>query len=185
MRTLNALVSRYWWTIVLRGCVAALFGLVAFLWPGATVAGLVLLFGVYSLVDGIAGVIIGIKNFGERDRWWATLIGGIVSLGAGLVALVLPGLTAVTLLTLIGLWAIARGVMDIAAAIRLRHVIDGEWLLALGGAMSIVVGLLVVIFPGAGALALAWWIGAYAMVLGVMLIALGFRLRAFGKRVAA
>ena len=185
MRSLNALVSRYWWTIVLRGFVALLFGIVSFAWPGATVAGLVLLFGAYCLVDGIAGVIIGIKNFGERDRWWATLIGGVVSLGAGLVALVLPGLTAVTLLTLIGLWAVARGVMDIAAAIRLRHVIDGEWLLALGGALSIAFGLVVVIFPGAGAVALALWIGAFAVMLGVMLIALGFRLRSFGKRIQA
>jgi uncharacterized membrane protein HdeD (DUF308 family) len=177
MRTLNALVSRYWWTIVLRGLVALFFGVVSFAWPGATVAGLVLLFGAYSLVDGIAGVILGIKNYGEQERWWATLIGGIVSLGAGLVALVMPGLTALTLLTLIGIWAIARGVSDIMAAIRLRHVITGEWLLALGGALSIVFGLFVVAFPGTGALALAWWIGAYALILGVVLIALGFRLR--------
>jgi uncharacterized membrane protein HdeD (DUF308 family) len=185
MRSLNALVSRYWWTIVLRGVVALLFGVMTFAWPGATVAGLVLVFGAYSLVDGIAGVIVGIKNYGEQERWWATLIGGIVSLGAGLVALALPGLTALTLLTVIGFWAIVRGVLDIAAAIRLRPVIDGEWLLALSGALSVVFGLVVVAFPGTGALALAWWIGAYALVLGIILITLGFRLRALGRAVAA
>jgi uncharacterized membrane protein HdeD (DUF308 family) len=177
MSTLETLLARYWWTLVLRGIVAILFGVIAFLWPGVTLAALVLLFGAYAFVDGIAAVILGIKEYGDRERWWATLLVGIVSIAAGLVALLMPGITALALLTVIAVWAIMRGVFELVAAIRLRHVIEGEWLLALAGVMSIAFGALLLAFPGAGALAVIWWIGAYAMVLGAVLVVLGFRAR--------
>ncbi len=185
MQTLETLVSHFWWTIVLRGVVAILFGIIAFIWPGITLAALVLMFGAYALVDGIAAVVIGIKQYGDRERWWATLLGGIVSVAAGVVTFVMPGLTALALLTLIAIWAIMRGVFDIVAAIRLRHVIEGEWLLALGGALSIAFGLLLIAFPGSGAVAVAWWIGAYALVLGAVLVMLGFRARSLTRALRA
>jgi uncharacterized membrane protein HdeD (DUF308 family) len=177
MDTLESHLSRFWWALVLRGAVAVLFGLIAFFSPGVTLVALVILFGAYALVDGIAGVILGIKEFGERERWWGTLLSGIVGIGAGIVTFLMPGLTALALLTLIAVWAIMRGILDIVAAIRLRHAIEGEWLLALAGVLSVAFGLLLIVRPLAGALAVVWWIGAYAIVIGAVLLVLGFRAR--------
>lgn len=177
MRTLAGLVSRYWWVIALRGAVAILFGVLAFAWPGVTLEALVLLFGAYAVVDGVAAIVVGIKDYGERERWWATLLGGLVSLAAGIVTFMMPGLTALTLLTLIAVWAVMRGIFEIVAAIRLRKEIKGEWLMALAGALSIAFGLYMIAFPGAGAVAVVWWIGAYAVAIGLMLVVLGFRAR--------
>lgn len=177
MHTLETVVSRLWWALVLRGVVAILFGLIAFFWPGITLVSLVLMFGAYAFIEGIASVVLGIREYGERERWWGTLLSGLVSVGAGIVTLLSPGITALALLTLIAVWAILRGGLDIVAAIRLRHVIQGEWLLALGGILSIGFGLLLLARPGAGALAVVWWIGAYTLVLGAVLIVLGFRAR--------
>jgi len=182
MKTLAGLVSRYWWVIALRGAVAILFGVLAFAWPGVTLQALVLLFGAYAIVDGVAAIIVGIKDYGERERWWATLLGGLVSLAAGIVTFLMPGLTALTLLTLIAIWAVMRGVFEIVAAIRLRKEIKGEWLMALAGVLSIVFGLYMIAFPGAGAVAVVWWIGAYAVAIGLMLVMLGFRARSLAHR---
>ena len=184
MRTLAGLVSRYWWVIALRGAVAILFGVLAFAWPGVTLSALVLLFGAYAIVDGVAAILVGIKDYGEKERWWATLLGGLVSLGAGIVTFMMPGLTALTLLTLIAIWAVMRGVFEIVAAIRLRKEIKGEWLMALAGALSIAFGLYMIAFPGAGAIAVVWWIGAYAVAIGLMLVMLGFRARGLAHRAA-
>jgi uncharacterized membrane protein HdeD (DUF308 family) len=183
MHSFGSLVAQYWWTLVLRGAVAILFGIMAFLWPGVTLSALVLLFGAYALVDGIAAVIMGIREYGNRERWWATLLSGIVSVAAGIITFVMPGITALALLTLIAFWAIVRGVFEIVAAIRLRHEIEGELLLGLGGALSIAFGVLMLMFPGAGALAVIWWIAAFAIVSGVLLLMLGFRLRGFGRAI--
>jgi uncharacterized membrane protein HdeD (DUF308 family) len=181
MQTLAGLVSRYWWAIALRGVLAIVFGVLAFVWPGATLASLVLLFGAYAIVDGIASIVIGIREFGERERWWATLLGGVVSVGAGVITFMMPGITALTLLFVIAAWAIVRGILEIVAAVRLRHVIEGEWLLGLAGALSIAFGVFMIAFPGAGALAVVWWIAAYAIVLGLMLVALGFRVKGLAR----
>ena len=184
MKTLAGLVSRYWWVIALRGAVAILFGVLAFAWPGVTLSALVLLFGAYAVVDGVAAIIVGIKDYGERERWWATLLGGLVSLAAGIVTFMMPGLTALTLLTLIAIWAVMRGIFEIVAAIRLRKEIKGEWLMALAGVLSIAFGLYMLAFPGAGAVAVVWWIGAYAVAIGLMLVMLGFRARGLAHRAA-
>ena len=184
MQTLAGIVSRYWWMIALRGVLAIVFGVLAFIWPGATLATLVLLFGAYAFVDGVVSIVVGIKEYGERERWWATLLGGVVSLGAGIITFLMPGITTLTLLTLIALWAVVRGIFEIVAAIRLRHVIRGEWLLGLAGVLSIVFGVWMLAFPGAGAIAVIWWIGAYAIALGLMLVALGFRARGLAHAAA-
>jgi uncharacterized membrane protein HdeD (DUF308 family) len=183
MTSFESYVSRYWWTILLRGIAAIMFGLLALLAPGVTLTVLVFLFGFYALVDGIGAIILGIKDYGDREHWWATLIGGIVGVAAGLVTLVMPGITAVALLALIASWAIIRGILDIVAAIRLRHAIEGEWLLALAGTLSVTFGVLMMLYPGAGALAVIWWIGAFAIALGAALVALSFRVRGFTRAV--
>jgi uncharacterized membrane protein HdeD (DUF308 family) len=150
-----------------------------------TLAALVLLFGAYALVDGIGAIIMGIRDYGERERWWATLIGGIVSVAAGFMTFVMPGITAVALLILIASWAMVRGVLDIVAAVQLRDAIEGEWLLALGGVLSVLFGALTILFPGPGALAVIWWIGAFAIAMGTTLVVLSFRVREFAHRVGA
>jgi uncharacterized membrane protein HdeD (DUF308 family) len=185
MQTFGSTVSQFWWMLVLRGAVAILFGILAFMWPGVTLSVLILLFGAYALVDGIAAIIVGIKEYGDRERWWATLLSGLVSAAAGLVTFLMPGLTAIALLSLIAFWAIVRGVFEIMAAIRLRHEIEGELLLGIGGALSIAFGLLMLFFPGAGALAVVWWIAAFSIVYGVVMLALGFRVRGLGRLVGA
>jgi uncharacterized membrane protein HdeD (DUF308 family) len=183
MISFESYVSQYWWVMLLRGIAAILFGFLALVEPRITLAALVLLFGAYALVDGIGAIILGIKDYGDQERWWATLIGGIVGVAAGLMTFAVPGITAVTLLVLIASWAIVRGVFDMVAAIRLRHVIEGEWLLALVGVFSVAFGVLMMLFPGVGALAVVWWIAVFAIAHGVALIALSFRVRGVARRI--
>jgi uncharacterized membrane protein HdeD (DUF308 family) len=170
-------LARHWWAIALRGLAAIIFGILAFAMPGVTLAVLVLLFGAYALVDGIFNIVAAVSGRSGRQSWWMVLLEGLVSVAAGLVTFFMPGLTALTLVYVISAWAIITGVLEVVAAIRLRKEITNEWWLALSGVLSIVFGVLVAAFPGAGALALVFWIGAYAVVFGAMLVALGFRLR--------
>ncbi len=171
------LISAKWWSFVVRGLLAIIFGILAFIMPGPTLLGLVLLFGIYAIADGIFNIMGAFTVEREQTRWWVLLIEGIASIAAGVIAFVLPGLTALALLYLIAAWAIVTGVLEIAAAIRLRRHIKGEWLLALAGMMSVVFGALIALRPGVGALAIVWWIGAYAIAFGALLIALGLRIR--------
>jgi uncharacterized membrane protein HdeD (DUF308 family) len=170
-------LARNWWAIAIRGVAAILFGLLAFLWPGLTLAALVLLFGAYALVDGIFSIVAAVRRRTGDAPWWALLLEGILGVAAGLVTFFMPGLTAVTLVYVIAAWAIVTGVLEIVAAVRLREQITGEWWLVLSGVLSIVFGGLVMLAPAAGALAITLWIGAYALVFGALLLALAFRLR--------
>jgi uncharacterized membrane protein HdeD (DUF308 family) len=169
--------ARGWWTLLLRGILAVLFGVMAFVWPVATLAALVLLWGAFALVDGVFAIITGAKS-----RWWSVLVFGIFGVAAGLIALFLPGITALALLMVVAVWAMVRGAFEIVAAIRLRKELSDEWLLILGGAASIAFGILMVMFPGAGALALVWLIGLQALVAGAFLFALAFRLRRVNRQ---
>jgi uncharacterized membrane protein HdeD (DUF308 family) len=171
-----AVYTESWWAMVLRGIAAIAFGVLAFIWPHITLAALVFLWGAYALVDGIFAIGAGIKSHGEYKRWWLLLLEGILSVIAGIVAFVIPGITALVLLILIAAWAIVTGGFEIGAAIQLRKQIHNEWLLALAGVASILFGLALLVNPLAGALAVVWIIGAYAIVFGVLLIALGLRL---------
>ena len=169
-------LARNWWAIALRGVAAIIFGLVALMMPRITMAALILLFGAYALVEGIFNVIAAVRGHSGAPRWFL-LLEGVVSIAAGLVAFVWPGLTALVLLYVIAAWAIVTGVLEIAAAVRLHNRIRGEWWLFLGGILSVVAGVLMMWAPGAGALALVMWIGAYVLALGVLHVGLAFRLR--------
>jgi uncharacterized membrane protein HdeD (DUF308 family) len=170
------LLARYWWALALRGLFAVLFGLLTFFIPGITLLALVLLFGVYALLDGIFDIV---SAFRSSSHHWAFVVEGVVGIIVGLLTLIWPGITGMVLLYLIAFWAIFTGVLEIVAGIRLRAAIANEVLLILMGVLSLLFGLLIIIFPGAGALAIAFWIGAYALIFGTMLIALAFRLRRF------
>jgi len=172
-----------WWAVALRGLLALLFGIVAFIWPGISLAALVFLFGAYALADGIFTVITALRAPEGYRRWWVLLLEGVFGVTAGVLAFVWPGITALVLLYLIAAWAIVTGIFEIAAAIRLRKEITGEWLLALSGILSVLFGVLLLAWPGAGALAVVWLIGAYAIIFGALLIALGLRLRRWGRAI--
>jgi uncharacterized membrane protein HdeD (DUF308 family) len=177
---IDALI-RNWWVVLLRGVAGIIFGLITFFAPGISLVALVLLFGVYSFADGLLAIVTAIRRRSETDRWWVLLLEGLAGVAAGVVTVVWPGITALALLYVIAAWALVTGGLEIAAASRLRKVITGEWLLVLIGIASVALGVLLVLFPGPGALALVLWIGAYALVTGVLLIALAFKLRSWGK----
>jgi uncharacterized membrane protein HdeD (DUF308 family) len=175
-------LARNWWLLALRGVLAIIFGVVAFIWPGTTLAVLVLLFGAYALVDGIFSVIAGIvRATKRRERWWVMVLEGLLGIGAGVVTLISPGMTALVLLYLIAAYFIVTGALEIISAIRLRREIQGEFWLVLVGIASIIFGVLLFLFPGTGALAVVWIIGAYGVAFGVLMLILAFRLRNWGK----
>jgi uncharacterized membrane protein HdeD (DUF308 family) len=175
---LEALAPR-WWTFVVRGLVAILFGVLTFAMPGISLLTLVLLWGAYAFADGVFELTMAARAGRAGHRWgWVTLE-GIVSLAAGVLAFLWPGMTAFVLLIVIAVRAVINGVAAIGTAIWLRREIRGEWLLGLSGVLSIAFGVLLFMSPGAGALALLWVIGAYAMVFGALLIGLGLRLHRF------
>jgi uncharacterized membrane protein HdeD (DUF308 family) len=179
----TAALARNWWIIALRGAAAIIFGILTFVTPGVTLAVLVLFFGAYALSDGILNLVAVFRRREGQTPWWALLAEGIVSIAAGVVTFLFPGLTALALVYLIAAWAVITGAFEIAAAIRLRKEVKGEIWLALSGVASLVFGVLVMLAPGAGALAMVLWIGAYAIVFGSILLGLAFRLR--GRREAA
>ncbi len=176
---MHTILARNWWAIALRGLFAVLFGVAAFVWPGITLVVLVLLWGAYALVDGIFALVAAVRAAERRGTWWPLVLEGILGIVAGVLTFIWPGITALVLLYLIAAWAILTGIAEIVAAVRLRRVLTGEWLLGLAGVVSIIFGVLLIVFPGAGALAVIWLIGAYALVFGIVLIVLGFRLRSW------
>lgn len=173
-------IARHWWVMALRGAIAVLFGIMAFVWPGMTLAVLVLLYGAYVLLDGIFAVVAG-----GQTRTWSLLVVGLIGVAAGIITFLWPGITALALLYIIAFASIFRGAFEIAAAIQWRKVLENEWVLFLGGLASVTFGLLVLAFPGAGALSIIWLIGVYAIVYGVLLFIHAFRLRSMPARLGA
>jgi len=172
---LNSL-AKNWWLVLLRGIAAVLFGVLALGWPGLTLLTLILLYGAYALADGVIAIIAAITGYAPMGRWWLAIV-GIVGVAVGALTFMLPGITALILLYTMAGWAVAIGALQIIGAIRLRKEIDNEWFLILSGAISVLFGLGVILHPGAGALALVWVIGTYAIIAGVLYIGLAFRLK--------
>jgi uncharacterized membrane protein HdeD (DUF308 family) len=175
---LNA-ISRNWWVLAVRGALAVLFGVLAFALPSITLGALVLMFGAYAVVDGVLALYHALA--GDAGSRWLLALEGIVGVLAGIATLFYPGITALVLLYVIAGWAVVTGVLEIVAAIELRKVIDNEWLLGLGGLASIVFGVLLAVQPAAGLLTVVWLIGAYAVVFGVLLVGLAFKIRSIGQ----
>jgi uncharacterized membrane protein HdeD (DUF308 family) len=172
-----AYLHSHWWLVALRGALAVLFGVFAWTWPGPTLLALVILWGAFAIADGVVALLMAWQVRDSGKPVWHLILVGVCGVLAGVLAFAWPGATAIVLLMLIAAWAIVTGVLEIVTAIRIRKEIRNEWLLGLAGALSIVFGVLMVANPGAGALALIAVIGLYAVLFGVLLIALGFRLR--------
>jgi uncharacterized membrane protein HdeD (DUF308 family) len=173
-----------WWLLALRGLIAVLFGALAFIWPNATLITLLFLFGVFALVNGILSLILAAKTPKGYPKLGSLILGGVLGILAGLLTFVMPGITALGLLILIAAWAIVTGLMEIVAAVRLRKVITNEWLLMLAGIASVAFGVILLFQPAAGALALIWLIAIWAIVFGILLIVLAFRVRNWNGYVA-
>jgi uncharacterized membrane protein HdeD (DUF308 family) len=178
---IDDLLVRNWSLIALRGLAALLFGLLTLFYPALTLAALVLIFGAYAIADGLFTVVAVLANRRGQPHWVAPLINGVLSVAVGILTFIYPGVTALVLLYFIAAWALIGGITQIVAAIRLRKVISGEWVLVLAGVLSVLFGVALFLFPGAGALAVTLWIGAYATAFGILLIVLGFRLRSWGR----
>ena len=175
-------LSNNWGLLALRGLLAVLLGLAAFVWPGLTIMLLITMFGAYALVDGIVTVVAAATRRGGRRHWWSLIGEGVIGIVVGLLAFAYPGLTAISLIYVIAAWAVLTGIFEIAAAIRLRKEMEGEWMLALTGVISLLFGVMAAAYPVAGATSLIWLLGFYALAFGVLLITLAFRLRSRRER---
>ena len=173
----SAVLARNWWAFAIRGLVGVVVGVIALVMPAATMLALVLLFAAYMLVDGVFAIIAAVRGRRQHDRWGILALEGAADLVAGVIAVLWPGITVVAFVLLIGAWAIASGALVLAAAFRL-NIEYGRWWLVLSGAVSLVYGVLLIVAPLIGALVLTWWFGVYALVFGIALLVLAFRLRA-------
>ena len=171
------LMSKIWWAILLRGIAGIAFGILTFLKPGITLETLVLLFGVFAIVGGAFEIVGAISQRGKTDDWWVWLLQGLVGVVVGVVTFRSPGITTLALLFFIAIWALATGVLQIVAAIRLRREIKGEGWLIVGGLASVALAIILMVDPGAGALGLVLWIGAMAFLNGIIFTWLALRLR--------
>ena len=173
---MSAVLARNWWLVALRGLLAILFGVIAFVAPGAFVLSLVLFFAAYMLVDGIFGIVAAVRAAQRHERWGFLLLEGLLDIVVGVAAFLVPAAAIWAFVLLVAAWALLSGGLMIAAAFRL-HAHYGRWWLGLGGVVSVLFGIVLLINPGMSALVLTWWLGAYAVAFGVMLLILGFRLR--------
>jgi len=184
LENVGSILSRNWWLMLLRGIAAIVFGVLIFAKPQISLQVLVYLFGVYVLVEGILGIAVAVQARGELDSWGVLFLWGLFGVAVGVLTFVKPEITALALLFYIALWAIATGVLEIAAAIRLRELIKNEWLLILAGLVSVAFGVLLIARPEAGVLAVLALIGVYAIVFGVLLVTFAFKIRSFVSKVA-
>jgi len=176
-------LARNWWALLLRGFAAVLFGGLAFLIPGTTIYALVILFGAYAFVDGVFAIASAVRAAEAHERWWPFVIEGVIGLAIAAVTFFQPHITAFALYITIAVWAFLTGIFEIVAAVQLRKAIAGELLLIVSGVLSILFAALLVAFPQVGALTIVYIIGAYAVVFGVLMIGLAFRLRGHASQV--
>jgi uncharacterized membrane protein HdeD (DUF308 family) len=178
-------LAKCWWVLLLRGIAAIAFGILAFIWPGLTLVTLVLLYGAFALIDGVLSLIAAFTGGAKPVPTWWLVVVGLIGIAAGIVTFMWPGITAILLVLFIGAWALVHGIFEIIGAIQLRKEIDNEWMLILGGALSVLFGIIVLIAPGAGALGLIWVIATYSIIFGVLFVALALRLRKHSHAAAA
>ncbi len=172
------MLTRNWGWIVARGVAAMIFGLCALFVPGVTWIVLMSFFAAYALMSGIAALVAALSRETRADRpWGLLLVEGILSIAAAVGWVLWPAAASLAFVYVLGLWAAVSGILEIGTAIRLRKTIQGEWMLAFAGVLSIALGVLLMVWPGAGTLALVWWIGSYAIVFGALMVALGLRVR--------
>jgi uncharacterized membrane protein HdeD (DUF308 family) len=172
----NAVLADNWWLVALRGLLAILFGIAAFAMPAATMLALVIFFAAYALVDGVLNIVLAVRGARKGERWGWLLVNGLLGIAVGVMAMLWPGITVLAFVFMVAAWALLSGGLMLGAAIGLK-VNHGRWLLVLGGILSMLYGVLLFATPLIGALVLTWWIGAQALVFGVILIVLAFRLR--------
>ena len=177
------IIEKRWWVFALRGLIAVALGIIALVNPGIALLTLIIIFGIYSFVDGLFDVIISISNRKDNEKWWALLIAGIASVVIGVISLSNPSITGIALVYLIAVKALINGVLEIAAAIELRHFIEGEWMMVISGILSILFGIVLFASPNQGALAMLWVIGIFAIVIGIWLIIFAFHLRSKIKKI--
>lgn len=175
--------ARSWWAAVLRGILAVIFGVIVLAWPGATTLVLVILFGAFALLDGIVEIILSIVHATQRDKWGAFLIRGLIGLIIGIIVFARPGVALVVLLYAIAIWLIASGFVEIVLAIEAPAETSGSWLLGVAGALSIIIGILLMVFPDAGIWTIILLIGIYAICLGMILVVFGFSTRSYEKEI--
>jgi uncharacterized membrane protein HdeD (DUF308 family) len=175
--TVAQLLGRNWWILLLRGIAAIVLGILAFVWPRLTLLGLIYLFGIYALINGALAFSAASNAPKGYPAFGSLIFEGALSIAGGVLAFLLPGITAMALLVLIAVWAIATGITEIVSAIRLRKEISNEWWLILAGVASVVFGVVLFLFPRAGLLAMVWWLGAWGIVFGILMIGLAFRVR--------
>ena len=176
-------IRRNWWMLAVRGVLAIIFGLIALFAPGIALLAFVYVFGVYALIDGIMALYIAIRERDSLSRWAWVLFEGLLSIIAGIVAFVYPGLTALVLLYIVAIWAVVTGIMEIVTAIAIRGFAAREWALGLAGILSIIFGIVLFIFPGAGLLSILWLVGIYGIVFGVLFIVRAFQMRSWASSV--
>ena len=175
-QAMSALLAQNWWAIALRGVFAILFSLVAFFWPGATILSFVLFFSAYMLVDGVFAIVAAVRAASNHQRWGLLVLEGIVDILAGIVAFIWPGLTVVFFITLMAVWSLITGILMVVAAFKLDPAYGRGWLI-FSGIVSVLFGIALLVAPLVGAVVLTWWLGAYALVFGITLLVLAFKLK--------
>jgi uncharacterized membrane protein HdeD (DUF308 family) len=176
------MLSRYWWMTLLRGVFWILFGVVIFTRPGISLVSLTLALGAIMFIDGVIEVSNAISGRKDHDDWWVLLLIGLAGIGVGVLTFYNPAVTALAVVLYVAIWAIATGLLEIVAAVRLRKQIQGEFWLILAGLASVVFGVLLTTNPGAGALTLLWLFGGFALVFGVLLVLLAFKVKGVANR---
>ena len=176
---MQVMISRNWWALVLRGGLAVLLGILAFIWPTHTVRALFILVGIFLILDGAITAGFSLSHRGMVSAWWFFLLEGLAGLLIGLFALLRPETAGVVLIVLVGIWALLTGILEILAGIRLSASLPGEWLLTAGGTLSVIFGLIMIIIPSTALIALLWLVAVYFILFGGVLVILGFRARSY------
>jgi uncharacterized membrane protein HdeD (DUF308 family) len=176
VQAMSSLLAQNWWAVALRGIFAIIFALIAFFSPGATLLSLVWVFAAYMLVDGLFGIVSGIRAASNNQRWGLLVLEGILNILVGVIAFIMPGLTVLFFVTLMAVWSLITGVLVIVAAFKLNPEYGRGWLI-FSGIVSVLFGIALLIAPLVGAVVLTWWLGAYALVFGIGLLVLAFKLR--------